>query len=107
MKYEAKKKEIKKFKAQSDQFYLTSNTLKREPTHQAVFGNQVLEDVKYQKRKESVGPISRQNITLEKNLFLKKFPGPQTVRNTIKMRTSPQFKLKHGLYDPNYGVISP
>ena len=33
MKYEAKKKEIKKFKAQSDQFYLTSNTLKREPTH--------------------------------------------------------------------------
>lgn len=32
MKYEAKKKEIQKFKNQSDQFYLTSSTLKREPT---------------------------------------------------------------------------
>jgi|TARA_B110000285_G_scaffold227027_1_gene287646 hypothetical protein len=89
MKYEAKKKEIKKFKAQSDQFYLTSSTLKREPTQQAIHGNQILEDVKYQKRKESVGPISRHNITLEKNLFSKKFPGSQTVKNTIKMRTSP------------------
>jgi len=32
------------------------------------------------------------NVKIVKNVFTKKFYGPQTVKDTIKMRTSPHFR---------------
>ncbi len=45
-------------------------------------------------KQEKAEELHKQKIVLEKNIFDRKFPGPQTVRNTIKMRISPRFKAK-------------
>lgn len=73
------------------EFYLTSNSLTRKEKKIEHLGNQtVLKSMK--SKKIDIHSHSNNNIVQEKNIFKKKFLGPQTVRDTIKFRIHSRFQ---------------
>ena len=72
------------------EFYLTSNLIQRNKDRRMneMFHKKLIKDIQKQNfaNQYEVMKMMPENVTLEKNIFNKKFIGPNTVRDTIKHR---------------------